>query len=86
MVVPVSRTCRRETEYSLVMRYLQDFEPAQPTSASLAVDALMRLLGVTGALKQEPGTALGLVDPVFDQAGGCDIAMLVTEIVGLLHQ
>ncbi len=85
IVVPVSRTCRRVRENSLVMRGLRDLEPAEPTSTGLAVDALLRLL-VAAALEQEPGTAFGFIHPVFDQAGGCNIAMLVTEIVGFLHQ
>ena len=41
---------------------------------------------LSGAFEQEPGAALGLVHPVFDQAGCRDIAVLVAEIVGLLHQ
>ena len=38
-----------------------------------------------GRLEQEPDPPLGLVDPVLEQAGGGDVAMLVAEIVGLLE-
>src|SRR3954452_6948639 len=41
-------------------------------------------LGPSG-LEQEPCPALGLVDPVLDQAGRGDVAMLVAQIVRLLQ-
>ena len=41
-------------------------------------------MGAPG-LEQEPHPPLGLVDPVLEQAGGGDVAVLVAEIVGLLQ-
>jgi hypothetical protein len=37
----------------------------------------------TAGLEQEPGTTLAFVDPVFDQARGANIAMLVAYAMGL---
>src|SRR5713101_1537451 len=33
-------------------------------------------------LRQEPGSALGLVDPVLDQAGRGDVVVLLAEFMG----
>jgi len=42
-------------------------------------------LAMTRGLKQEPGAPLGFVDPVFQQACGGDIAVLVAKAVELAH-
>src|ERR1700754_893457 len=46
----------------------------------------MRASCPAGALEQEPGPPLTLVDPVLDQARGCDIAMLVAELMRLAQE
>src|ERR1700722_6443128 len=38
-----------------------------------------------GRFEEEPGAPLGLVDPDFKQARGCDIAIFFADIVGLAH-
>src|SRR5579859_5294247 len=42
-------------------------------------------VGSRNALEQEPGAPLRFVDPDFEQAGGCDVAMLVAKLVRLAH-
>src|SRR5262249_48403165 len=37
----------------------------------------------SACLEQEPGAALRLIDPYFDEAGGGDVAVFVTHVVGL---
>jgi hypothetical protein len=41
--------------------------------------------GVLTALEEEPGSLLGLVDPVLQQARGCHISGLVAERMNLAH-
>jgi hypothetical protein len=41
-----------------------------------------RLLAFGDYLRQKPGSALGLVDPVLDQAGGGDVVVLFAEFMG----
>src|SRR5580704_16016795 len=38
-------------------------------------------LAVSNDLRQEPGSALGLVDPVLDQAGGGDVVVLIADLM-----
>ena len=43
------------------------------------------LTPVSRHLEQEPGAALGLVDPVFQETGGSDIAVLIAKVVCFAH-
>jgi hypothetical protein len=42
-------------------------------------------IGTAQRFKQEPDAALAFVDPVFEQACGCHIAIFVTEFVQHAH-
>ncbi len=37
------------------------------------------------SFEQKPYAALGFIDPRFEQACGCDVAMLLTEIMRFAH-
>ena len=40
---------------------------------------------VAGRFEEEPSAPLGLIDPVFNQAGGCDITIFLADIMDLTH-
>ena len=41
---------------------------------------------VAGGLVQEPDPAFRLIGPVFQQAGSCNIAVLIAERMGFAHE
>src|SRR5579871_2774942 len=45
--------------------------------------SMTRRVPAPARFEQEPGSPLGLVDPVLDQAGGRDVSMLIAHIVHL---
>lgn len=42
-------------------------------------------IALASGFVQEPDALLGVIDEGFEQAGGCDIIMLVADIVGFAH-
>jgi hypothetical protein len=66
---------------------IQESDLVWQTAATLwAAEGRRRLprgsvVGVSQDLEQEPDTLLGLVDPVFEQAGGGDVVIFVTDVM-----
>src|SRR5215467_15441302 len=44
-----------------------------------------RLVSLAACLKHEPHAPLGLIDKIFQNAGGGDVAVLVADFVALAH-